>query len=121
MSDKTRNRLEAIASQFDLIASRTTPLYSVALRVTNTSIKILLPEHLNAIDNPHRGSGDLLAPQPRPTGCNDPRNKLAVVSICLSVLVRRADSKYTGLPMVLDQSPFVSLVPQPPCKSLVSP
>ena len=60
MSDKTRNRLEAIASQFDLIASRTTPLYSVALRVTNTSIKILLPEHLNAIDNPHRGSGDLL-------------------------------------------------------------
>jgi hypothetical protein len=26
--------------------------------VTNTSIKILLREHLNAIDNPHRGSGD---------------------------------------------------------------
>jgi hypothetical protein len=44
----------------------------------------------------------LLAPQPRLTGCNDPRNKLAVVSICLSVLVRRADSMYTGLPMVLD-------------------
>jgi hypothetical protein len=32
----------------------------VALRVMNTSIKILLLEPFNPIDNPHRGSGDWL-------------------------------------------------------------
>ena len=41
------------------IAARTSSLHSVALRVNNSSTKILLLESLNPVDNPHRGSGDL--------------------------------------------------------------
>ena len=61
MSDPS---LEPPGSDYGLVgpnASRTTPLHSVALRVMNTSIKILLLVPFNPIDNPHRGSGDLLA------------------------------------------------------------
>jgi|SRR5208282_222557 hypothetical protein len=36
---------------------------------------------------------DLLALQPRPTGSNDSRNKLALLGICSSVLVRRAAAR----------------------------
>ena len=54
------NRPEAITGLFNPNASRTTPLHSVALRVTNPSTKILLLEPTNPIDNPHRGSGDWL-------------------------------------------------------------
>jgi len=60
MSDKTRNQPEAITSELILNASRSTPLHSVALRVTISSVKILLLEPINPIDNPHRGSGERL-------------------------------------------------------------
>ena len=53
-----RNKLEAMIGQLTLTASRTSPLHSVALRVMNTAIQILLLEPINPIDNPHRGSGD---------------------------------------------------------------
>ena len=60
MSDKSLERAGSVYWLVGPTASRTTPLHSVALRVTNASTKILLLEPIIPIDNPHRGSGDLL-------------------------------------------------------------
>ena len=60
MSDQS---LEPAGSDYGLvshIASRTTPLHSVALRVMNILSNRLLLKPIIPIDNPHRGSGDLL-------------------------------------------------------------
>ena len=43
-----------------LIAARTSPLHSVALRVTITSLKKSYSNTSLPVDNPHRGSGDWL-------------------------------------------------------------
>ena len=58
MSDQS---LEPAGSDYGLvshIASRTTPLHSVALRVMNILSNRLLLKPIIPIDNPHRGSGD---------------------------------------------------------------
>ena len=60
MSDPS---LESAGSDYRLvgpIASRTSPLHSVALRVMNTSTKKSYSKTSLPVDNPHRGSGDWL-------------------------------------------------------------
>ena len=79
MSDQSLERAGSVYWLVGPTASRTTPLHSVALRVTNASINILLLEPIIPIDNPHRGSGESLYKN----SISDHRIRLGTSSKCV--------------------------------------